>query len=163
MSPSNGATSPASRPAGKRMTKYAYRLETTRIREPLFPYAGTALNESGEAVRFVLSLDKADRETFLAVYLNTANKVVGLHTQKGTVNQSAVYPREVIKHALLCGADAMIIAHNHPGGTARPSLEDKRITEVIQEAAKLFNIRFLDHILIAEGTGYSFSEMGWMP
>lgn len=144
------------------MTKYAYRLESIRIREPQFPYAGTALNNTEQAIRFVRSLDKADQETLLAVYLNTANKVVGLTSQKGTVNQSPVYIREVIKHALLCGADGLIVAHNHPGGTPRPSDEDKRITGKIREAAELFGIRFLDHILIAEGEGYSFRDMGWL-
>ncbi|MDD7177673.1 MAG: JAB domain-containing protein [Lachnospiraceae bacterium] len=76
----------------------------------------------------------------------------------GTCNSSLVGCREILIRALLCGATSIIIIHNHPSGVPEPSKEDERITNRVSEAAKLMDINFCDHIVIAREGYYSFSE-----
>ena len=78
----------------------------------------------------------------------------------GTLDGAAVYPREVAVRALQYSAAAVIFGHNHPSGVAEPSAADKRITERLQTALTLLDIRVLDHIIIGRGKGYSFAEAG---
>lgn len=80
----------------------------------------------------------------------------------GTINSAAVYPREIVKTALFCNAAAIILAHNHPSGIAEPSQADRNITEKIQQAAELMEVRVLDHFVIGKGCYVSFSEKGWL-
>jgi DNA repair protein RadC len=79
---------------------------------------------------------------------------------RGTVNQTAVYPREVIKKALQLNACAMIFAHNHPSGCAEPSRADQVLTQAIKNAAGLVDISVLDHLIIAGDVHYSFAQHG---
>lgn len=80
----------------------------------------------------------------------------------GTLNAAAVYPREVVRAALQHGAAAVILAHNHPSGVAEPSLADRQITERIQQALALVDIRTLDHLVLGAGVTVSFAERGWL-
>jgi DNA repair protein RadC len=80
----------------------------------------------------------------------------------GTVNQAVVYPREVVKHALLSGACALILCHNHPSGATRPSDADIRLTKGIQEVAKLIDVQVHDHVIIGDNRFFSFREEGLM-
>jgi len=77
----------------------------------------------------------------------------------GTLQQTAVYPREVVKRALHHGAAAVIFAHNHPSGVAEPSMADKNITQKLTSALALIDVRVLDHIVVGE-TQVSFAERG---
>jgi len=79
---------------------------------------------------------------------------------KGTIDGASVYPREVVKQALARNAAAVIFAHNHPSGIAEPSLADKNITQRLQEALKLVDIRVLDHFIVGDNTAVSFAELG---
>ncbi|UEA16874.1 DNA repair protein RadC [Pasteurella canis] len=118
---------------------------------------------SSENVRFYLQtvLESKEREIFLVLFLDNQHRLIKQEEMfLGTINTASVYPREIIKSALYCNAAALILAHNHPSGNAEPSMSDKRITQRIQSAAELVEIRVLDHFVIGKGNYYSFSENG---
>ena len=103
-------------------------------------------------------LKKADREIFLAVSLNTRNKVLGINTVSvGSLNASLVHPREVFKPAILQNATGIILVHNHPSGEEKPSREDLEITARLVEAGKLIGIDVIDHIIVGNKF-YSFAD-----
>ncbi|MFH1510570.1 MAG: JAB domain-containing protein [Candidatus Woesearchaeota archaeon] len=103
-------------------------------------------------------LKKADREIFLAVSLNTRNKVLGINTVSvGSLNASLVHPREVFKPAILQNATGLILVHNHPSGEEKPSREDLEITARLVEAGKLIGIDVIDHIIVGNKF-YSFAD-----
>lgn len=104
----------------------------------------------------------AEHEHFLAFFLNIRNEVIGHKVfNSGTVDQVAVYPRSIIKAALLIGAAGLILAHNHPSGYVEPSEEDKSLTFKVKEAGRLLDIRILDHLVVgASGQYSSFAEKG---
>ena len=101
------------------------------------------------------------RETFIVLYLNRANQVLGYSviSQGGTSN-TTVDIKMVIQTALLANASCIMLAHNHPSGNLRPSSDDNRITNRIIEAARLFDITVLDHIIITNESYYSFRDNG---
>jgi len=100
-------------------------------------------------------------EQFKAIFLDTKNQVIEEKTLfAGTVDSSAVYPREVIKDALQYGASALIFAHNHPSGDPEPSACDKEITRDLLFAARMVQIRVLDHIIIGDNRYFSFADQG---
>jgi DNA repair protein RadC len=80
----------------------------------------------------------------------------------GTIDGASVYPREVVKSALAENAAAVVFAHNHPSGVAEPSQADRHITDRLQQALNLVDIRLLDHIVVGEGCVESFAERGWL-
>ncbi len=103
----------------------------------------------------------ADREYFLAITLDTKNRVTGVNVVSiGDLNSSLVHPREVFKLAILASAAAIIVAHNHPSGDATFSAEDKEVTRRLTEAGKILGIEVLDHIVIGDGTWASMKEQG---
>ncbi|WP_374107377.1 RadC family protein [Pasteurella canis] len=118
---------------------------------------------NSENVRFYLQtvLENKEREIFLVLFLDNQHRLIKQEEMfLGTINTASVYPREIIKSALYCNAAALILAHNHPSGNAEPSMSDKRITQRIQSAAELVEIRVLDHFVIGKGNYYSFAENG---
>ena len=79
---------------------------------------------------------------------------------RGTLTQTSVYPREVVKAALRANAAAAIFAHNHPSGVAQPSAADELITRQLKDALALVDVRVLDHFVVAGGSALSFAERG---
>jgi DNA repair protein RadC len=123
---------------------------------------GSALT-SPEITRAYLSaqLRSYNYEVFACLFLDNQNRVIQLDELfRGTLNSANVYPREVVKQALHHNAAAVIFAHNHPSGIAEPSQADKHITEKLQQALALLDIRVLDHFIIGDGPPYSFAENG---
>ncbi len=110
------------------------------------------------------ALSFREREIFVAVFLDSKNGVIDLEELfAGTANVTAVYPREVMRKALLKNATALICAHNHPSGSLEPSEADRLITRQLIQASELLGIRMLDHIIIGGPSEYfSFSENGLM-
>ena len=103
---------------------------------------------------------KNDREHFAVMFLDSQHKVLECTVLfSGTIDGAAIYPREVVKAALHANAAALILAHNHPSGEPIPSTADKRITERIQSALALVDIRVLDHIIVGTSC-YSFAQSG---
>ena len=95
------------------------------------------------------------------LFLDSKNKLIKDEVQnKGTINQTAIYAREVVKRALDLGSSAIILTHNHPSGDVTPSKNDVDITKKIFEACRAFDIILHDHIVISKNNYYSFKEMG---
>lgn len=141
------------------MIRYAYRLETKRIREPDFPYGDVKFLSPQEVAAFAGSLQDADIEKMLILYLDAQNKLICIQITMGTIDRQVIYPREIIKHALLATATGIILVHNHPSGQIDPSPEDKALTTSIQKACQLMDIRLLDHIITGEaGRFFSFAQ-----
>lgn len=123
---------------------------------------GDALN-SPRAVRDYLRLLLGGRqqEVFLALFLDTQHRViVSEELFRGTLSQTSVYPREVVKRALAHNAAAVILAHNHPSGAAEPSQSDQLLTTALKQALGLVDIRVLDHFVVAGNQTLSFAEKG---
>jgi DNA repair protein RadC len=124
--------------------------------------SGDALG-SPSAVRDFLRLTLAnrEREVFLAVMLDAQNRVLACEELfRGTLTQTSVYPREVVKCALEHNAAAVIFAHNHPSGVAEPSNADQVLTQSLKQALALVDIKVLDHFVIAGNSALSFAERG---
>jgi DNA repair protein RadC len=101
------------------------------------------------------------RECFLAVFLDTKNRVLAMETLfEGTLNASSVYPREVIRAALQHRAAALIFAHNHPSGDPAPSAEDAAITRQLVLAGRLMGITVHEHLVMGDGRYFSFADSG---
>lgn len=101
------------------------------------------------------------REHFMAVYLDTKNKVKGIEEISiGSLNTSLVHPREVFRPAIRRACASLILIHNHPSGDPTPSREDLDVTRRLCEAGRLIGIEVLDHIVIGDGTFVSFREKG---
>ena len=123
---------------------------------------GDALNSPG-AVRDFLQLLLRGRaqEVFMVIFLDAQHHVLASEELfHGTLTQTSVYPREVVKRALHHNAAATIFAHNHPSGVAEPSHSDRLLTDALKQALALVDVRVLDHFIVA-GTGcLSFAEKG---
>jgi len=118
---------------------------------------------SPAAVRGYLRLAMQDlgHECFYGVFLDAQNRViVAEELFRGTLTQTSVYPREVVKHALSHNAAAVILAHNHPSGAAQPSQADELLTRNLKEALALVEIKVLDHFIVAGNQAISFAERG---
>ncbi len=103
----------------------------------------------------------AVKEQFVAVFLNTKNRIIGEEIiSEGTLTGSLVHPREVYQPAILRHAAAIVVAHNHPSGDPNPSREDRELTAMLYKAGKTLGIPLLDHVVIGDGIYYSFQENG---
>lgn len=123
---------------------------------------GTVLG-SPQAVRDYLRLKLQDRshEVFVGVFLDAQNRVLAVEELfHGTLTQTSVYPREVVKRALYHNAGALIFAHNHPSGVAEPSRADEALTQALKQALALVEVKVLDHFVIGGGAAMSFAERG---
>ena len=108
-----------------------------------------------------LTLQRSPREVFVVLFLDSGNRLLAADELfHGTLNQTAVYPREVVRRSLEHNAAAVILAHNHPSGVAEPSAADRLLTAALQRALAQVDIPVLDHLIVAGGRRYSFAERG---
>jgi DNA repair protein RadC len=108
-----------------------------------------------------LKLSRQEREVFVVLFLDAQNRVQAQETLfEGTLTQTSVYPREVVKRALHHNAASVIFAHNHPSGIAEQSRADELITQALKKALDLVDIRVLDHFIVAGHQAMSFAERG---
>lgn len=108
-----------------------------------------------------LFLGGQEFEGFVALWLDAQHRLIaGMELFRGTLTQTSVYPREVVKKGLALNAAAVIFAHNHPSGVAEPSQSDRMLTEALKQALSLVDIRVLDHFIVADTTVMSFAERG---
>ena len=124
--------------------------------------SGDALNSPG-AVRDYLKLLLSGRaqEVFMVIFLDAQHRAISSEELfHGTLTQTSVYPREVVKRALHHNAAAVILAHNHPSGVAEPSQSDRMLTDALKQALALVDVRVLDHFIIAGTSCLSFAERG---
>lgn len=123
---------------------------------------GDALNEPGTVRDYLqVLLHNRQHEVFVVVLLDAQNRVIITEELfRGTLTQTSVYPREIVKVALRHNAAAVIFAHNHPSGVAEPSRADEMLTVTLKQALALVDIKVLNHFIIAGGTALSFAERG---
>ncbi|MBN2331627.1 MAG: DNA repair protein RadC [Deltaproteobacteria bacterium] len=115
--------------------------------------------QAGELCRSYL--EGQPDEYFFAVFLDNQHHVLEAEIiHHGTVSMSAVYPRSVMERALYHKAAAVIVAHNHPGGSTTPSADDLAVTRELQQAARVLGLRLLDHLIVAGSTVISLQELG---
>lgn len=108
-----------------------------------------------------LSLFNREYEVFVVIFLDNQNRVIEVEELfRGTLSQTSVYPREVVKRALHHNAGAVIFAHNHPSGVAEPSRADELLTRGLKDALSLVDVKVADHFIVAGNEALSFAERG---
>ena len=120
---------------------------------------------SPQAVRdyLRLHLGALPHEVFLGLFLDAQNRIIASEELfRGTLTQTSVYPREIVKRSLHHNAAALIFAHNHPSGVAEPSHADQALTQALKSALALVEVRVLDHFVVAGNGVVSFAERGMM-
>lgn len=110
-----------------------------------------------------LKIGVLEHEVFCVLFLDAQHRIIALKQMfRGTVTQTSVYPREVVKEALSLNAAAVILAHNHPSGAVEPSRADEYLTQTLKAALALVDVRVLDHLVVAGADVCSFAERGLM-
>lgn len=141
-----------------------YRVLYDVVRETPPEFPRLPIRAAADVVRAFTSLQSkglvpTGREVFAVVLLNARHRTIGFHVVSiGTLNNTAVHPREVFRLAVTIGAHAMILAHNHPSGDATPSQEDRRVTDRLTEAGVIIGIEVLDHVVIGDTRYFSFAD-----
>ena len=108
-----------------------------------------------------LALAQRTHEVFAVLFLDAQNQLLTMEEMfRGTLTQTSVYPREVVKRALALNAAAVVFAHNHPSGVAEPSRSDEFLTQSLKSALALVDIRVLDHLVVGQSDVVSFAERG---
>jgi len=106
-------------------------------------------------------LGALQHEVFAAVHVDAQHRVIDyVEMFRGTLAQTSVYPREVVKDALQKGSSAVLLVHNHPSGVAEPSRADELLTQNLKQALGLVDVRVLDHLIVAGASVLSFAERG---
>jgi DNA repair protein RadC len=118
------------------------------------------LNNPDSVKQFLqLQMGAYSQEVFAVVLMDAQYRLLGFQEMfKGTLNQTSVYPREVVKLALDVGAAAVILSHNHPSGDVRPSAADSTLTRTLHTALSMVDIKLLDHIIVGPGQHWSMAE-----
>jgi DNA repair protein RadC len=119
--------------------------------------------DSPQAVKHYvqLQLSGLQFEVFSVLFLDAQHRLLAMEEMfRGTLSQTSVYPREVVKRALARNAGAVILAHNHPSGLAEPSRADEFLTQTLKSALALVDVRVLDHLVVGQGQVVSFAERG---
>jgi DNA repair protein RadC len=124
--------------------------------------SGDALVSPGAVRDYLrLALGGREHEVFVVLFLDAQHRVLAVEELfRGTLTQTSVYPREVVKAALRANAAATIFAHNHPSGVAQPSQADELLTRSLRDALALVDVKVLDHFVVAGNQALSFAERG---
>jgi DNA repair protein RadC len=127
-----------------------------RIQEPI------SIISTSQVLDYYKSLlEQQKKEQFRIMFLNNKNKLIAEELMyEGTVNSTAIYPREIVQKALNYGASAIIMVHNHPGGDPKPSRQDIIMTRAVKEIVQKLDIVLFDHIIIGMNSTASLHEMG---
>ena len=121
--------------------------------------------ETPDAVKQYLQLQLAHKnhEVFAVLFLDNQNRMLAMEELfRGTLNQTSVYPREVVMRALHHQAAAVVLSHNHPSGSVQPSRADEHLTQTLKASLALVDVRVLDHIIVSQGQTLSMAEQGLM-
>jgi DNA repair protein RadC len=110
-----------------------------------------------------LQLGRREHEVFAVLFLDTQHRLIVLEEMfRGTLAQTSVYPREVVVRALALNAASVVLAHNHPSGSAQASRADEAITQTLKAALALVDVRVLDHFIVTRSEAVSMAELGLM-
>lgn len=146
-------------PSEQKTIRKALTLLARQLREPGASFTSTTA--ARDWLR--LQLATSEREEFTALFLDNQHRLIAHETLfTGTLNQTQIHPREVVKSGLKHNCAAVIVAHCHPSGLAEPSNADRQITARLKQALDLVEIRLLDHLVIGGMDIVSFSERGWL-
>jgi len=133
---------------------YRAQEQELRVRESLTSPAAVR-------VQLRMAIGNLEHEVFVVLFLDAQNRLIAMEELfRGTLTQTSVYPREVVKRALARNAAALILGHNHPSGVAEPSVQDQALTRTLAEALALVDVKVLDHFIVAPGSCTSFAERG---
>lgn len=150
--------SPSSMSREDRLIERARKVLERRLR------AESAVIDRPDVIRLFLTFELAEesREVFYVIFLNAQHCVIAFEPLfVGTLAQTSVHPREVVRRCIELNAGAVILAHNHPSGGVKPSQADIQITDLLKRALGLIDVRVLDHFIVAgAGKPISFSEKG---
>ncbi len=144
----------------------AHRLGVARellLRDLCGQMSNSPVMSSPQVLRDWLRLHCAglQHEVFLVLYLDAHHRLIEAEELfRGTLTQTSVYPREVVKGALTRNAAALALAHNHPSGEAEPSRADELLTQTLKSALGLVDVRIIDHFIVAGDKVVSFAELG---
>jgi DNA repair protein RadC len=140
----------------KLLFEFARRISNAPFKEK------TALDSSSKAGQFVKNeLQFLSSEVFIVIFLDSQNRKISMEiVSEGTINEAAVYPREIVKLALMNNATGVILGHNHPAGSKLPSASDIQSTKAISSALNTINVKVIDHIIACEDSYISFAERG---
>jgi DNA repair protein RadC len=147
---------PAKRAELVAVLELARRALTERLKEK-------TLFDTPQAVRDYLQLQLGSRphEIFAVLFLDSQHRLIVLEELfRGTLTQTSVYPREVVVRALALNAASVVLAHNHPSGTAKPSRADEALTQTLKSALALVDVRVLDHFVVTSSQAVSMAELG---
>lgn len=135
---------------------YVPLIRTYMVKERFLPYGKEAVCSPQKVVALVSRLlMNVDREYCIVISVDAKSKPVGVEIVSiGTLNATLIQAREVFKHAILCNAAGIIMLHNHPSGSVKPSEEDWMVTRRMQKAGELLGIEILDHIIVGENNEY---------
>jgi DNA repair protein RadC len=139
-------------------------LELGRRRQASASLVKSGIKSSNDIAEYLkITLKDYQLEVFAVVFLNRANKVNHFEIiSKGGITGTVADPRVILKKALEKDATSIVLCHNHPSGNLRPSKADEELTLKIKEAAKYFDIRIMDHIIVSEDGYYSFADEGML-
>lgn len=119
------------------------------------------VNSSREVYEYASDIKDAAREVMAVLLLDAKNGVLDYHLHSvGTVDTSAVYPREIVKQAILKDASSIILIHNHPSGNVDPSPCDKELTKCVVWGCKFLGLKVFDHLIVGDNSFFSFAEHG---
>jgi DNA repair protein RadC len=123
---------------------------------------GASLGSPTHTRRFLIArLRDLPHEVFTCLFLDNRHRIISFDELfRGTIDGASVHPREVVRQTLKHNAAAVIFAHNHPSGIAEPSTADRTLTQRLQQALALIDVRVLDHFVIGDGVATSFAEQG---
>lgn len=142
------------------VSKYDVRL----VKEQVYEYETSRINSSRSAANFInqtLQLDRRGQEVFAMVTLDVKHNITGVfEVTTGGLSSSIAHPREIFQRAVLQGAGAIIVFHNHPSGDPTPSTADKQVTDKLAKAGRVLGIDLLDHIIIGDDCYVSFKQKG---
>lgn len=132
-----------------------------QILEKRMRYGETLGSPSAVRDYLRLRLHNLEHEVFMVVFLDAQNRVID-HKElfRGTLTQTSVYPREVVKECLAVNCGGVILAHNHPSGVAEPSHADEALTRSLKTALAMVDVRVLDHFVVGGSAITSFAERG---
>ncbi|MDO8263721.1 MAG: DNA repair protein RadC [Gallionella sp.] len=155
--------------AGVLSFRYSLRARERGVIDRALEIVGRCFSATGsifatpDAVKTYLCLHLAgeQHERFAVLFLDVQNRFIAFETMFiGTLTQTSVYPREVVRAAIAHGAAAVVLAHNHPSGTVTPSRADEALTQTLKTALSLIDVRVLDHVIVAPGEALSMAERG---
>jgi len=121
-----------------------------------------AMNSPRQVQEYLaIKLGTREHEVFVVLFLDAQHRLIASEELfRGTLTQTSVYPREVVKRALFHNAAAVIFAHPHPSGVSEPSRADELLTQALKAALDLVDIKVLDHLVISGNVAWSFAERG---